>query len=87
MKDYDSELDLTDFKFSVGDRVKVDGINAVIIKVLDEMIQIEFDKQEIAGTKRPEVQWVDTESKLLELVFLKEVKSIVIGNTSKSKLY
>jgi ubiquitin C-terminal hydrolase len=78
-KDYDSELDLTDFKFSIGDKVKVDGKTAVVTNVLDEMIHLEYDKQEISGTKRPEQQWIETESKLLEIIYLKP--------SNKSKLF
>jgi len=34
------------------------------------MINIEYDKNEINGTKRPPTQWVDTNNKNLNLVQL-----------------
>jgi hypothetical protein len=40
--------------------------------VLDEMIYIQYDKDEIANTKRPAAQWVDTDNKFLQLVELHE---------------
>lgn len=61
-------MDLSDFKFSIGDNVRFEGINAIVVKVLDELILIEFSKQEIMNTKRPDSVWVDTENKNLELV-------------------
>lgn len=46
------------------------GFNATVINVLDEMINIEYDKDAISGTKRPMTQFVETDNKNLQLVVL-----------------
>ena len=59
---------MTDFKFVVKDRVKFEGYKATVRNVLDEMINIQYDKDEISNTKRPSTQWVDTDNKNLILL-------------------
>jgi hypothetical protein len=46
------------------------GFNATVINVLDEMINIEYDREEVANTKRPATQWVETDNKSLLLTRL-----------------
>lgn len=46
------------------------GYNATVINVLDEMINIEYDTEEIVNTKRSQTQWVETDNKNLQLVRL-----------------
>lgn len=41
------------------------GYNCRVISVLDEMIQIEYDKEEIEGKKRPRTEWIETDVKSL----------------------
>ena len=59
--------ELTDFKFLYGDKVKYEGYICKVIKVLDELIEIEYDKEEAEMRKRPRTEWVDTSNKTLEI--------------------
>lgn len=49
------------------------GYNCKVISVLDELIHIEYDKEEIEGKKRPRTEWIETDSKRLVIkeLFLK----------------
>ena len=61
---------MSDFKFSVKDKIVYEGIRGEVIKVLDEMILVEYDKSMIIGKKMQELQWVETDSKNLEILKL-----------------
>ena len=69
-EEYDSDNNLVDFKFCLKDKVKHDGIEGYVINVLDEMINIEYNKEQIHGTKKPTTIWVETDNKSLKLVEL-----------------
>ncbi len=48
--------------------MKFEGYKATVRNVLDEMINIQYDKEEISNSKRPLTQWVDTDNKNLILI-------------------
>ena len=66
-KIFNIDEELTDFKFLYGDKVKYEGYICKVIKVLDELIEIEYDKEEAEMRKRPRTEWVDTSNKNLEI--------------------
>ena len=66
-KIFNIDEELTDFKFLYGDKVKYEGYICKVIKVLDELIEIEYDKEEAEMRKRPRTEWVDTSNKTLEI--------------------
>lgn len=47
------------------------------------MINIEYDKNEISGTKRPPTQWVDTDNKNLLLVELYDDSDVMMMQVEK----
>ena len=59
--------ELTDFKFLYGDKVKYEGYICKVITILDELIEIEYDKEDAEMRKRPRTEWVDTSNKTLEI--------------------
>ena len=64
-KDYDSELDLTDFHFSIKDIVKYDNAIYEVVKVLDDMIKIEKESE-----SKSETLWINTLNPKLEIIKL-----------------
>jgi hypothetical protein len=64
-KDYDSELDLSDFHFSIKDIVKYDNGIYEVVKVLDDMIKIEKDVD-----SKSESLWISTLNPKLEIIKL-----------------
>ncbi len=70
IKDYDSELDFSYFRFDVNDEVSYQGNKGIVKKSLDETIFIEFE-QESNNDKVSNSQWVEIENKCLELLSLR----------------
>lgn len=70
IKDYDSELDFSYFRFDVNDEVSYQGNKGIVKKSLDETIFIEFE-QESSNDKLSNSQWVEIENKCLELLSLR----------------
>ena len=64
---YNIDEELTDFKFLYGDKVKYEGYICKVITILDELIEIEYDKEDAEMRKRPRTEWVDTSNKNLEI--------------------
>ncbi len=54
-----------------------------MIGVLDEMINIEYDKEEILNTKRPGTQWVETDAKNLVIVRLHDDSESMLMEVEK----
>lgn len=86
-KECEADIDLTDFKFVEGDKVAHDGFTSTVIKVLDETIYLEFDRDEISGTKRQPYLWVETDYKNLELICLKEhEEDLIVKESSQMEI-
>ena len=75
---YKIDEELTDFKFLYGDKVKYEGYKCKVIKILDELIEIEYDKEDAEMRKRPRTEWVDTSNKNLE------IEDLVVEDTNTS---
>lgn len=60
-------------------------MNSTVINVLDEMINIEYDKTEIQNTKRPACQWIETDNRNLHLLDLIADKNSEIQQKFKSE--
>ena len=75
---YNIDEELTDFKFVYGDKVKYEGYKCKIVKILDELIEIEYDKEDTEMRKRARTEWVDTSNKNLE------IEDLVVEDTNTS---
>ena len=69
VKEYEPDIDLTDFKFLAGDIVyyQLEGgskVEATVIEATDEMLEIEFENN-VRGEKVMQRKWLPTDSPLI----------------------
>lgn len=69
---YNPDEEITDFKFIYGDIVEYEGFICKVVKVLDELIEIEYDKEDIEKKKRPMTEWIDVSNRNLQIDSLKD---------------
>ena len=71
---YEKDIDLSDFKFIIGDIIYYDEEETIIEEALDEMIKIKInDKSNKQGNNKKEI-WVGTDSPKIRIKELKNGK-------------
>ena len=69
---FNPDEEITDFKFVYGDNVEYEGCVCKVVKVLDELIEIEYDKEDIENKKKPKTEWIDVSNRNLQIDSLKD---------------